>query len=347
MILYQQYDTEEWQGIKEAAKIVAMKEANDNVVKYEKHCKEMEDILNEDNDSIDSDDPYADRESCGNEDDMYPMNFIERFFEALVYNYVFDAGFLIDNDNGICYCPCCRNVSSKWMNHFQIELPNGCSDYCHKGSFKTPQDLMNHLDNVGENSFLHRSIASYLRLVHKEFFQKKKRTNQRKRTESHNRVLATETPNCELSCYQKEEISNHVQGREFMKIVDNNWRKRQIEVEGKKKKEERAENKTAVDFKVAMAESLAPSATEASAKPPPKATVMKTATGEATANSIAPLSTSAKPPPKATVMKAATGVATAESIAPLSTAASNQHEVEKKNTTATGKLLDFILKIRS
>ena len=245
MISYEKYNTEEWQGKKEAAKRVAMTETNDNVVKYIKQCKEFDDILNEDDDSIDSDDPYADRERCGIEDDMYQMNFIERFFDALVHNYVFDGGFFIDNE-GICYCPCCRNVSSKWMNHFQIDLPTGSTDNCKKGWFKTPQDLMNHLDNVGENSFIHRSVATYLRFVHKEFFQKKKRTNQCKRTESRNRVLATETPNCELSCYQKEEeISYHVQGREFMKIVDNNWRKRQIEVEGKKKEEERAENKTA------------------------------------------------------------------------------------------------------
>ena len=147
MISYQKYNTEEWQQKKEAAKRVAMTETNDNVVKYIKQCKEFDDILNEDDDSIDSDDPYADRERCGIEDDMYQMNFIERFFDALVHNYVFDGGFFIDNE-GICYCPCCRNVSSKWMNHFQIDLPTGSTDYCKKGWFKTPQDLMNHLDNV-------------------------------------------------------------------------------------------------------------------------------------------------------------------------------------------------------
>ena len=327
MIEYQKYNTPEWQRKKEAATDVAMKETNENGEKYIEECRKMEKLLNEDCDSEDWDNPYADIERCGNEMDMHQMDFIERFCKALQYNYVFDAGFFINGGNDICYCPCNRKLSSRWINDFQIDFQDGCSDICKNGYFNTPQELMDHLDSVGKNGFLHRSVATYLRFVHKEFFDKKKKSKKRKKLrQSHNKVQATETDYCELPHYQKEEqeILYHVHDREFKNIVGNNWTKRQTEVNAKKEKEEKAENKTAINFKGGSR----------SGSP-----VMKTATGVAVAESLAPSATeaSAKPPPKATVMKTATGVAKAESIAPLSTAASNQHKVEKKNTTATGR----------
>ena len=213
------------------------------------------------------------------------------------------------------------------MNDFQINFQDGCSDICKKGCFNTPQELMAHLDGVGGNSFLHRSVATYLRLVHKEFFEKKKKSKKRKKLRrSHNKVQATETDYCELLHYQKEEqeISYHVNDREFKNIVVDNWKKRNAEVNKKQEKEEKAENKAALNFK-GGSRSGSPA--------------VKTAIGEAVAESQAPSATKAraKPPPKGTAMKRATGVAKAESIDPLSTAASNQHKVEKKNTTATGR----------
>ena len=62
--------------------------------------------------------------------------------------------------------PCSRKISSKWMDTFQINIPDGYSDKCNKGEFKTPQALMDHLNTFGDlnksNGFLHKSMATYL-----------------------------------------------------------------------------------------------------------------------------------------------------------------------------------------
>ena len=86
MIEHEKYNRPEWQRKKEAATDVAMKETNEVVEKYIEECKEMEKEWNkEDSDSEDWDDPYADIERCGNEEDMHQMSFIERFCKALQY----------------------------------------------------------------------------------------------------------------------------------------------------------------------------------------------------------------------------------------------------------------------
>ena len=168
MIDYEQQNTEEWQGKKEEAKNVAIKETIKNVNNYISYC---EDFVDDDSDdSEDSDDPYSSKQSYGNEEDKYQARFIISFFEALTYNYVFYSGFFINQGNDICYCPCSRKVSSKWMNMFQIELQDGCSDKCKKGELRTPQALVDHLNSVGNlnttSGFLHRGVATYLKHLH-------------------------------------------------------------------------------------------------------------------------------------------------------------------------------------
>ena len=114
----------------------------------------------------------ADKQSYGNDKDMHQMSFIERFFKALVYNYVFDAGLYINNGNDICYCPCSRQVSSKWMNTFQIDLRDSCNHKRNKVGYRTPEALMNHSNSVGDlkttHRFLHTDVATYLKHVHKQ-----------------------------------------------------------------------------------------------------------------------------------------------------------------------------------
>ena len=350
-------NTEEWQRKKEQAKNVAIEVTNEDITDYMEKCNDMEDN-SDDDDSEDSHGPYSDKESYGNHDDMHQMSFIKRFGEAMTYNYSLDYAFIIQA-NGTCCCPCSRKVSSNWMDIFQIDIPDGCSDTCKKGVFKTPQALMDHLNTVGDldknNGFLHRFVASYSKQLYKDVFfpkkKNKKKTGQHQSTKwrtNRNIVLATERPHYDSryedpsyqelppaterpyhDCRYEDEDpfyqelpphSYHLQSRMFSNHLDDNWKKREKEVAGKKKAEEGEGNKTGVEFsgtpvmKTAMGEGIK-TGVEFKEGSRSGAPVMKTPTGVAMEESSAPslavaessasstTAASAKPAPQDPAMK--------------------------------------------
>ena len=293
MIEFESHDTEEWQEKKEQAKNLAIEETKKNVREYVRHCQEC---VDEDSDSDGSDylnNPYSEKQSIGNEDDKYPMNFIDRFFEALMYNWVFDSGFYMNNGRSICYCPCSRNVSNKWMNMLRISLPHSCSDQCKGAAFETPLDLINHLNSMGDRDayqgFLHIGVATFLKSLYPSFFQKKKN----RRRSGRSRRYHKESPHFQR---EKNQTSFDLHPRPFIAVPSTN--------DSTAKPESIAPTIDSTTG-VAKEESSDPSSTACSA---------------------------AKPELQDHDTKTATGKEVAKSIAEPTMAASEQHQKENKNS---------------
>ncbi len=132
--------------------------------------------------SEDSEDSYM-KDVCADNSPTanlpYHQDFVEKFFDALRYNLLFNIGFDVDginpDDERSCFCPCSKSML-KWRKNFGVDYLNDvdkCEGY-HKRCI--PLGLMSHIrklgggDGDGGQAYLHRGIEFYIDKLYGDYW---------------------------------------------------------------------------------------------------------------------------------------------------------------------------------